>query len=286
MFAALPPSSSVSRFPVPAVARRMILPTSVEPGERDLVHVGVGDDARAGLARARYDVHDAGRQLGVANHLGEQQRREGRRLGGLEDDRVARRERRRELPRRHQQREVPRDHLAGDAERPRVPIRERVLELVRPPRVVEEVRGGERQVDVARLLDRLAAVHRLEHGELAGALLELARDPVQVLRPLAAGEIAPRLLECASGGRHRELDVLGARLGDLRERLLRRRVDGLEPSPALRLDELAADEQPVPILQVDDLRRLRRVRVLPQRLRLLQGGARAPLDLRHQSMVK
>ena len=31
MFAALPPSSSVSRFPVPAVARWMIFPTSVDP---------------------------------------------------------------------------------------------------------------------------------------------------------------------------------------------------------------------------------------------------------------
>ena len=52
-----------------------------------------------------------------------------------------------------------------------VPVRERVLELVGPAGVVEEVRGGERQVDVARLLDRLAAVQRLEHGELARALL-------------------------------------------------------------------------------------------------------------------
>ena len=39
--------------------------------------------------------------------------------------------------------------------------RERVLELVRPAGVVEEVGGDERHVDVARLLDRLAAVERL-----------------------------------------------------------------------------------------------------------------------------
>ncbi len=31
MFAALPPSSSVSRLPLPAIERRMRLPTSVEP---------------------------------------------------------------------------------------------------------------------------------------------------------------------------------------------------------------------------------------------------------------
>ena len=68
---------------------------------------------------------------------------------------------------------------------------ERVLELVRPARVVEEVRGGERQIDVARFLDRLAAVHRLEHRELARPLLELPRDAEHVLRALGPGERLP-----------------------------------------------------------------------------------------------
>ena len=76
--------------------------------------------------------------------------RERRRRRRLEDDRVARGERRRDLPGEHQQREVPRDDLGGDAERPRDPARERVLELVRPAGVVPEVRGRERDVDVAR----------------------------------------------------------------------------------------------------------------------------------------
>src|SRR5437763_1784234 len=83
---------------------------------------------------------------------------------------------RRELPRQHQQREIPRDDLPGDAERPRNAIRECVLELVGPTGVVEEVRRRERQVDIARLLDRLAAVQRLEHRKLARALLQDPRD--------------------------------------------------------------------------------------------------------------
>src|SRR5919197_1418007 len=45
--------------------------------------------------------------------------------------------------------------------------------------VVEEVGRGERQVDVARLLDRLAAVERLGHGQLAASLLEDAGDAEQ-----------------------------------------------------------------------------------------------------------
>ena len=128
----------------------------------------------------------------------EEQRGQRRRLGGLEHDGVARGERGRDLPREHQQREVPRDDLAGDADRPRPAVRERVLELVGPARVVEEVRGRERQVDVARLLDRLAAVERLEHGELARALLEDARDAEEVLRALRRRDRRPAVLECVA----------------------------------------------------------------------------------------
>jgi len=42
-----------------------------------------------------------------------------------------------------------------------------VVELVGPACVVEEVRRGQRDVDIARLLDRLAVVQALQDGELA-----------------------------------------------------------------------------------------------------------------------
>ena len=82
----------------------------------------------------------------------------------------------------------------------RAASRKRVFELVRPARVVPEVRRRERHVDVAALLDRLAGIHRLEHGELAAPLLHDPGDPEQVLRALAAGEAAPRT---AAGARAR-----------------------------------------------------------------------------------
>ena len=142
------------------------------PGERDLVDAGVLDERAARVARAGDDVDDARRQVGLPADVGEQQRGERRGLGRLEHHGVARRERRRDLPRQHEHREVPRDHLGGDAERARVGPEPRVLELVGPAGVVEEVRGDQRDVDVARLLDRLAVVEGLEHGELARALLD------------------------------------------------------------------------------------------------------------------
>ena len=82
----------------------------------------------------------------------------------------------------------------------------------------------------------------------------------------------------------READVLLARLRDLEERLLGRRRDRREPLARPRLDLLAADEEPVPLADLDDVARLGRGRVLP-----LEGrgkARRALLDLRHQSIVK
>src|SRR5206468_5476097 len=120
---------------------------------------------------------------------------------------------------------VPGDDLAGDAERLRRAVREGVLELVRPAGVIEEVRCRQRQVYVARLADRLAAVQRLEHRELARPLLQEPRDPEEVLRPLGARERRPAVLVGVARGLNGELHLRLARLADLRERFLARRVD-------------------------------------------------------------
>ncbi len=60
----------------------------------------------------------------------------------------------------------------------------RVLELVRPARVIEKVRRGKRDVDIARLFDRLAAVHRLEHRQCPRLFLNQPGDAEDVFRPL------------------------------------------------------------------------------------------------------
>ena len=207
MLAALPPSSRVSALSVPATPLAIRLPISVEPVNATLSTPGWVTSAIPISPGPGDDVDDAGRQVGLAADVGEEERGQRRRGGGLEDDRVARREGRRDLPGEHQQREVPRDDLGGDAERPGDPARERVLELVRPAGVVPEVGRRERDVDVAALLDRLARVHRFEDRELAAALLEDPRDPEQVLGALAARERAPRPGLGAARGADRLVDV-------------------------------------------------------------------------------
>ena len=156
--------------------------------EGDLVDSGMPHQSRSGGSGTGDDVDDARGQVGLLQDLGEEERRERRGLGGLEHDRVARGERRGDLPREHEQREVPRDDLSRDAERLRVGAESGVIELVGPPGVVEEPRGDQRDVDIAALLDRLAVVEALGDGELARALLDEPSDAEEVLaavRPLS-----------------------------------------------------------------------------------------------------
>src|SRR5207253_9387151 len=139
--------------------------------EGDLIHVRVLHDQLAGRAIAGQDVDDSGRQADLLAYLGEGERGDRREFRGLQDDRVAGRERGGDLPGEHEEREVPRDDLPGDAQRASDAPGEGVLQLVRPAGVVPEVRRGERNVDVATLLDRLARIDRLQDGELAAPLL-------------------------------------------------------------------------------------------------------------------
>jgi hypothetical protein len=68
---------------------------------------------------------------------------------------------------------------------------------------VEEVRGRQRDVDVAGLPERLAAVERLDDRELARALLDQPGDPEQVLGALESGQRGPLRMRgpCALHGR-------------------------------------------------------------------------------------
>ena len=265
MFAALPPSSSVSFLPRAGELALDRLADLGRAGERDLVDARVLDERGAGAAVAGDDVDDAGRQLGLADDVAEEQRGQRRRLGRLQHDGVPGRERRRDLPREHQQREVPRDDLAGDAERLRAAGSGTRTRACRPsPRSRRSARpraAGRRRATRGSACRR----QRLEHRELARALLEDARDPEEVLRALGRRELRPAVRRTPSRAASTARSTsCGARLRDLGERLLGRRVEIVGNALAGRgSTQLAADEEAVALLERDDVARLGRGRVVP-----------------------
>ena len=197
-FALLPPSSSVTRLMRRRRAGRDRAPDLGRAGEGDLGHVGVVDEPLAALAaRAGDDLDDALRQPGLERQLGEAQRRQRRELGRLEDDRVARRERRAHLPRGDRQREVPGRDEPDDAERladgepEPAGDRDRVAQQPLGRRRVVAEGVGHHPHLAARVADRLAGVARLEHRELLVVLGDGVGQPVQQPGAVARRDRAP-----------------------------------------------------------------------------------------------
>ena len=95
----------------------------------------------------------------------------------------------RDFPCQHEEREVPRNDLAADSHG--LVAREFIVDQFGPAGMVIEVARYQRNVDVARLADGLAIVHRLQHRQEAFALLDDAGNGVEVLRALMAREFRP-----------------------------------------------------------------------------------------------
>ena len=265
MFGLLPPSSSVTRFSSRPHLAAISRPTAVEPVKATLSTPGWSTSA---APVSPSPVSTLKRALGEAcleRQLAEAQRGQRRLLGGLQDQRAARRERRRDLPDRHQQREVPGHDLGADADRLAQRVTEQVaagdrdrlaLDLRRPARVVAQV--GDRGGDVALGRgQRLAVVERLELGELLAVGLDQLGERVHEPGALRRRDLAQRALERRAGGGDGAVDVLGAGLGDGADRLAGRRVDRLEGAPVGGLGALAADQEGVRRAGDELARRLR-----------------------------
>ena len=143
---------------------------------------------------------------------------------GLTDDRVARGERRSDLPRQQQQRVVPGHDAADDAHRllqderelRRLDRRDHAARRAAADLRVVVERGGD-PADLVGVLDqRLAALERHEPGELVGAGAQARRDLVQHLAALDRRRARPGARRVARRG-DRGVDLLGGRRGDARE---------------------------------------------------------------------
>ena len=223
-------------------------------GEGDFLHVGMLDQEFAGRPVTGDDVEYARGQAGGLRDLCKTQRGQWRELRGLQDHGVSGGECRRDLPRDHQQREVPRDDLPDDADR-HVAGELGVTEL-RPPGVVIEVPGDQRDVEIARLTNRFAVVETLEHGEQPGVALHLARERVQIAGACVRRQRRPAW---GRGSRPRDggVDVSLAPLRDAGENRCGRGVDRLEVLSFHRSGPPAIDEmaEPPVVVLPDPLQR-------------------------------
>ncbi len=111
----------------------------------------------------------------------------------------------------------------------------------RPAGVMIEMPRDERNVDVARLADRLAVVHRLEHREEALALLHVAGDRVEIARALLARQRGPGF-EGAARRFHGAVDIGRASLRDAGEERIVGGIGDVKSAALRRRGEFAADK--------------------------------------------
>ena len=191
---ALPPSSRWTRLICGRRAGGDLGPGPHRPGDGDQARAcGCSTRSAAGLAVAGDDVERAGREE-LGRELGQPQRALGRGVARLEDDGVARGQRRSDLPHRHQQRVVPRRDLADDADR-LAPDPRGVAGHVLPgrPALEHPRRSGEEAELVHHRRDLLARGERLD---LPG-VLRLQGDELVGVRLDRVGELQQRLLALA-----------------------------------------------------------------------------------------
>ncbi len=222
------------------------------PGERDLVHPGIADQRVADHTAGTRQHRDAAlRHARLDQQLAEHERGDGGQRSGLDDHRVAARERRGGLPARDQQREVPRDDERTDADRlaqhdveARVRHGDDLAEvLVRRTREVLEgpCRGLDLPTGVA---DRLPRVARLCDREELRALPQQARDAQQHAASIGRGRGRPHArLECRERGADCGIDVRDARPRDLRQLCAGTRFANAEVGTFECASSLTADEQ-------------------------------------------
>ena len=117
------------------------------------------------------------------------------------------------------------------------------MNLVGPARIVLEAFGRRRNLDLARLEDRLAVVQRLEPRNLVSLLEQLLADLPYELAALARRQLAPRPIERRARRRHGRVNIRFVRRRDLGDHLFGRRVDDLDRLPANGIAPFVVDEE-------------------------------------------
>ena len=195
----LPPSSRLTGTMRRAAAAITAAPVATEPVNVTWPTSGWSTTAApVGSPRPTTMLHAPGRQPRLGEQRGGGEARQRRDLGRLDQDGVSGGERRRDAAGHLAERRVPRRDVRDHPERLAARVDERAVragdrlaaELVRRPRVELEVARGGRDVR-AGLAERLAAVARLELGQLFGVHGQRRGERAST-RPRSAAPSAPQ----------------------------------------------------------------------------------------------
>lgn len=115
------------------------------------------------------------------------------------------------------------------------------FDLVGPSTVVSQTASGHADVDLGHR-HGLAIVQGFDGSELFQVLLDEVCELAEVFSSLFRRHRLPFALERFPGGGNGDVDILLGRLVNGDDRLLVRRVDGLEGLAVYSLDELIVDE--------------------------------------------
>ncbi len=232
-----------------AASLAMRLPVTVSPVIETIRTVGCADqrvaDVRAGAGQ---DVDDAGRE-DLGQDLGEGEGAQRRPGGRLQDDRVAGRQGRTELPGGHVERVVPRRDRGDDADRVAPDDRGVAGHELVGGQAVHDARGAGEEAEQVRTdadlvdggADRLAGVGALEAAELVGVGFERVGDLEHQERAILRRRLLPGL-EGLGRGVHRAVDVLLRARRDVGDDLVVGRVDDVRGAPVGGIHEVPADE--------------------------------------------
>jgi len=221
--------------------------------ECDLFNVHMrGNRGADGVSVASNKVDNTSRQASLLEQRDNPQRAQGRKLAGLDDDSVTRRERRCELPREHQEGEIPGDNLANDTDRLMASVRQPTLvdfcdlavDLVGPSTVVPEARGSFGRVKCLGDGEGLAVIESLNGRDLVNVALDESGDldqdfPALYTRDMEAPFGVVRVLGSLDG----EVDVLLGTLADLGDDLASGGVDDIDGGLVATVEKLAVDEE-------------------------------------------
>ncbi len=125
------------------------------------------------------------------------------------------------------------------------------------------MRRDQGQIDVPALLDRLPAIQRFEQGEFLRLLLDEPGDAIEKFAPFTAMHLAPDFAVRPARRFDREIHILRTGLGDLRQLLLRRRINGIEIPPRTQSAKLAVDENLVARFNLERIALLESGRIGP-----------------------